>query len=250
MKNYILIIALSTLALPAVADVIIHTSTTPNVVRKAQIREAIRQDETWTAENIQAHPDLFLADSINKCDELSKRIKVQEVAFLRLEKQSKRKCEDAESILKRYTNWLAAAKAEYKKFKAGEVQFPLIVNGIEIEELDFDDLIADALERIDLAKKSRTTNKKIVKKVEIRKKGLKTKSRELISLRRKLSAQLEELKTNQVLAEIGELTDVLNVIKDMSIDLAEDPTKLTIEDLTQGDPDESRQQSVKEFLES
>ena len=47
----------------AMADtVVLSVSDEPSVVRKAALREAIRQDTTWTSENIQRNLLLFLKD--------------------------------------------------------------------------------------------------------------------------------------------------------------------------------------------
>ncbi len=111
------------------------------------------------------------------------------------------------------------------------------------------DRIADALERIELAKKDRTSNLAIAKKVEIRQGVLKTKARELRSLRLKLVQQAEQVKMNAALAEIGELSDVLGVIKDMMLDIDEDPTQLSLDDLTADDPDSKKKSAVRAFLD-
>ncbi len=55
---------------------------------------------------------------------------------------------------------------------------------------------------------------------------------------------------NESLGEIDTLSDVLAVIKDMSLEIAEDPTKFSIDDMTEDDPDAGRKQSSREFLES
>ena len=47
----------------AMADtVVLSVSDEPSVVRKAALREATRQDTTWTSENIQRNLLLFLKD--------------------------------------------------------------------------------------------------------------------------------------------------------------------------------------------
>ena len=54
---------------------------------------------------------------------------------------------------------------------------------------------------------------------------------------------------NEALGEIDELTNVLGTIKDMQLELSEDPTKLSLDDITEEDPDAERKQSAEEFLE-
>ena len=53
---------------------------------------------------------------------------------------------------------------------------------------------------------------------------------------------------NAELAKIGELTDILGVIKDMTLEIDEDPTKLSVEDLTSDDPDAKKKKKVRAFL--
>ena len=104
------------------------------------------------------------------------------------------------------------------------------------------------MERIELAKKEKMDNSAIAKKVAIRKGVLKTKKRELVSLRMKLVQQAEQVKMNAALAEIGNLKDVLGTIKDMMIEIDEDPTKLSVEDLTAEDPNAKRNKKARNFL--
>ncbi len=124
-----------------------------------------------------------------------------------------------------------------------------MVNGYELTEEQLDDKIADALERIELAKAERTANLAIAKKVEIRQGVLKTKTRDLRSLRLKLVQQAEQVKMNAALAEVGDLSTTLGTIKDLILDIDEDPTELSLDDLTAEDPDAAKKKKVREFLD-
>ena len=226
------------------ADTVI-VSDSPTVVRNAEIREAIRQDSTWTSENIQKNPYLFLQDQIRNCDKLKAKIEAQNITLVRMEKQANRKAEEAESMITRYGKFLTDAKTAYK---AANGKWPVSVNGYDLEEEDFNDRVSDAMERVELAKKEAKDNKAISKKVAIRKGVLKTKKRELTSLRMKLVQQAEQVKMNSALAEINSLNDVLGTINDMMIEIDEDPAKLSVEDLTAEDPNARRNKKVSSFL--
>ena len=220
-------------------------SDSPSVVRRAEIREAIRQDSTWTSENIQKNPYLFLQDQIANCDALKAKIEAQNITLVRMEKEANRKAEDAEGMDARFGKFLKDAKAAYKSANG---KWPVSVNGYELDEDDFNDRIADAMERVELAKKEIKDNRAIAKKVSIRKGVLKQKKRDLTSLRMKLVQQAEQVKMNAALAEIGQLNDVLGTIKDMMIEIDEDPRKLSVEDLTAEDPNAKRNKKVSNFL--
>ena len=229
------------------ADTIV-VSDSPTVVRNAELREAIRQDSTWTSENIQRNPYLFLQDQIASCDRLKAKIEAQNITLIRMGKEAVRKADDAGSMLARYEKFLKEAKVAYKAAVA-EDKWPVSVNGYELTQEELDDRIADALERVELAKKEKKDNLAISKKVEIRKGVLKTKKRDLITLRRKLVQQAEQVKMNAALAQIGQLNDVLGTIKDMMLEIDEDPTKLSIDDITEEDPNAKRNKAVQAFLE-
>ena len=218
----------------------------PTVVANAAAREAMRQDTTWTSENIQRNPYLFLQDQIMSCDRLRAKIEAQNITLVRMEKQATRMVEEAESTQARYEKFLKDAKAAYKAAKG---KWPVTVNGYDLEEEELNDKIADAMERIELAKKEKKDNSAIAKKVAIRKGVLKAKKRELVSLRMKLVQQAEQVKMNAALAEIGNLKDVLGTIKDMMLEVDEDPTKLSAEDLTAEDPNVKRERKIKAFLQ-
>lgn len=217
----------------------------PTVVANAAAREAIRQDTTWTSENIQRNPYLFLQEQIASCDRLRAKIEAQNITLIRMEKQATRMVEEAEGTQARYEKFLKDAKAAYKAAKG---KWPVTVNGYDLDEEDLNDKVADAMERIELAKKEKMDNSAIAKKVAIRKGVLKTKKRELVSLRMKLVQQAEQVKMNAALAEIGNLKDVLGTIKDMMIEIDEDPTKLSVEDLTAEDPNAKRNKKARNFL--
>ncbi|MBP5321768.1 MAG: hypothetical protein J6334_12345 [Kiritimatiellae bacterium] len=234
-------------ALGSRADTLI-VSDSPTVVRNAEIREALKQDSTWTSENIQANPYLFLKDQIASCDKLMAKIDAQNITLVRMGKQATRSAEDAGGMVARYEKFLKEAKAAYKAAEAKD-KWPVSLNGFEFDEEELGDKIADALERVELATKERKDNLVIAKKIEIRKGVLKTKKRDLIALRRKLVQQAEQVKMNAALAEIGQLNDVLGIIKDMMIEIDEDPTKLSLDDLTAEDPNAKRNKAVRAFLE-
>lgn len=235
------------LATVCVADTLI-ISGSPRVVRNAEIRETIRQDSTWTSENIQKSPYLFLQDQIASCDRLKAKIEAQNITLIRMGKQAMRTVEDADSTINRYEKFLNDAKVAYKAAVA-EGKWPVLLNGYKLSKDELDDRIADALERVGLARKEKDDNLAIAKKVEIRKGVLKTKKRELITLRRKLVQQAEQVRMNAALAQIGQLNDVLGTIKDMMLEIDEDPTKLSLDDLTAEDPNAKRNKAVRAFLE-
>ena len=224
-------------------------SDSPTVVRNAEIREALRQDGEWTDENIQANPYLFIQDQIRRCDELKAKIEAQKITLTRLGKKAARTVEESDAMIARYTNFLAKAKAAYKQAEATD-SWPVSINGFELDEEQLGDRIADTLERIELAKKDKAANVAIGKKVAARQAVLKTKARELSGLRLKLVQQAEQVKMNAALAEIGELSSVLGVIKDMMLDVDEDPTAPSVDDLTGEDPDAAKKAAVRAFLDN
>lgn len=239
-------IGLSLLAASLFADTVV-ISDDPSVVRNAAIREAVRQDSTWTSENIQKNPYLFLQDQLRNCDKLKDKIEAQNITLVRMEKEAERKSADAASLIKRYTKFLDAAKVAYKAAEDDD-SWPASVNGYEMDEEELSDKIADALERVELAKKDKKSNEAVGKKIGIRKGVLKAKKRELISLRRKLNQQAEQVKMNSALAEIGALEEVLGTVHDLMLEIDEDPAKLSVDDLAAEDPNEKRDSKVRAFL--
>lgn len=228
----------------AFADTVV-VSDSPSVVRRAELREALRQDSTWTSENIAKNPYLFLQEQIANCDRLRAKIEAQNITLIRMEKNARRTVEEAQGSQSRYGRFLKDAKAAYK---AANGAFPVTVNGYDLDEEELNDKIADAMERVELAKKEFSDNTAIAKKVSIRKGVLKKKKRDLTNLRMKLVQQSEQVKMNAALAEIGALNDVLGTIKDMMIEIDEDPTKLSVEDMTEEDPNAKRNKKVNSFL--
>ena len=55
---------------------------------------------------------------------------------------------------------------------------------------------------------------------------------------------------NAALAEIGDLKASLGTIHDMMLEIDEDPTKMSDEDLTAEDPNAQRHKIIKVFLQN
>lgn len=67
-------------------------------------------------------------------------------------------------------------------------------------------------------------------------------------MRKLHTRQLEQVKMNAALAEIKDLQVALGVIKDMMVEIDEDPTKFSLDDITADDPNGTRNKKVKSFL--
>lgn len=230
-----------------IADRVEEAVNTPRVVAKAARREAARQNNTWTSENIQKNPYLFIQDQIRNCDELQAKIEAQTITMVRLNKQSSRMADEAESAIARYTDFLEQAKTAYKAAEASGA-WPVVINGYKLDEDQLADRIADALEGVELARKKRDGVEVIARKTEQRKELLKAKKKELVSLRSQLVQQGEEIKMNAQLAEIKELSNVLTVMKDMMLEI-DDPAVASLEDLTAEVPKAVRKRDIRAFLD-
>lgn len=223
-----------------VADTVVLVQSEPQTPAK-------RYEGKWSPEAVQRDPFGFIQDQIRDCDKLKAKIESQKIALTRLGKQSARTVEESDGTIARYTTFLAAAKKAYKDAEAAN-KWPAVVNGFELDEDALSDRIADALERIELAKKDREAAEALSKKVEIRQRALKAKSRELASLRLKLVQQADHVKTNVALAELGDLSSVLGTIKDMTLEV-ENPSEMSLEDMTAEDPDAKKKAAVRAFLD-
>ena len=208
---------------------------------------AERLEDKWSAEAIQRDPYGFIQDQIRDCDNLKAKIESQKIALTRLGKQAARTIEESDGTVARYTSFLAAAKKAYKEAEAAD-KWPAVVNGFELDEEQLSDRISDALERIEMAKKDRAPAEALAKKVEIRQRALKAKSRELASLRLKLVQQADQVKANATLAELGDLSAVLGTLKDMTLEV-ENPSEASLDDLAVDDPDAKKKAAVRAFLD-
>ena len=218
------------------------------IVDAAKRREEIRQQTTWTSENIQKNPYLFIQDQIRQCDALKAKIEAQTITMTRLAKEAARKIEEDEGMIARYNKLLAACNAAYDEAEKND-KWPVTVNGYEMDEEELGDKIDDAATRIELAEKDKKQNTAIGKKVELRQGVLKKKKREVANLRLKLVQQAEQVKMNAALAEIEGLKDILGTISDMMVEIDEDPTKLSVDDLAEEDPDEAKKARIRAIRE-
>ena len=218
------------------------------VVNASDSRRSTRDEGPWSSAAIQRNPEGFIREQIAQCDHLKAKIEAQRITLTRMGKQAARTIEESDGMVARYSAFLQKAKTAYKAAEASG-RWPTTVDGFTLDEEELSDRIADALERIELAKKDRETNEAVAKKVAIRQGVLKTKARELASLRLKLVQQAEQVKVNAALAEIGDLSSVLGILKDMTLEIDEDPGQLSLDDLTSGNPDAAKKSAVRAFLD-
>ena len=218
------------------------------VVNAQDSREIAQDDSPWSTSMIQKDPEGFIREQIAQCDSLKAKIEAQRITLTRMGKQATRTIEESDGMVARYSAFLQKAKTAYKTAEASG-SWPATVDGFTLDEEQLSDRIADALERIELAKKDKETNEAVAKKVSIRQGVLKTKARELSSLRLKLVHQAEQVKVNAALAEIGDLSSVLGTLKDMTLEIDEDPGQLSLDDLTSGNPDAAKKSAVRAFLD-
>ena len=230
-----------------VADTVIFGQPGPQPSSKRHESEPPPSAERWSSEAIQRDPYGFIQDQIRDCDKLKAKIESQKIALTRLGKQAARTIEESDGTVARYTTFLAAAKKAYKDAEAAD-KWPAVVNGFELDEEQLSDRIADALERIEMAKKDRAPAEALAKKVEIRQRALKAKSRELASLRLKLVQQADQVKANATFAELGNLSAVLGTLKDMTLEV-ENPSEASLEDVMAEDPDAKKKAAVRAFLD-
>lgn len=250
MKNCLMAVAVFSVVWGVYADTVVFNglvNDSPSVVKNAEAREAKRQDSTWTAENIQKNPYLFLQDQIAQCDKLKSKLEAQNITLVRMEKEAVRKAEEADGLTARYTKFLKDAKSAYKAAPATK-RFPVMIGDYEVDEEEFNQLCADAMDRIEMAKKDKKQGAIVSRKVAARKGLLKSKKRELESLRVKLTRQAEQVKMNTALAEIDDLKTTMDTIKDMRLELESDPSKMSLDDLTATDPNAKRNARVNSFL--
>lgn len=229
------------------ADTVIFGQSNPQPSSRRHESKPPPSTERWSSEAIQRDPYGFIQDQIRDCDKLKAKIESQKVALTRLGKQSARTIEESDGAVARYTTFLAEAKKAYKEAEAAN-KWPVVVNGFELDEEQLSDRIADALERIEMAKKDRAPAEALAKKVEIRQRVLKAKSRELASLRLKLVQQADQVKANTTLAKLGDLSAVLGTLKDMTLEV-ENPSEASLDDLAVDDPDAKKKAAVRAFLD-
>ena len=231
-----------------VADTVVFVQSEPQPSSKRNESEPPSAERDASPEAIQKDPLGFIQDQIRDCDKLKAKIESQKIALTRLGKQSARTIEESDGSVARYTAFLAAAKKAYKEAEAAD-KWPAVVNGFELDEDALSDRIADALERIELAKKDREAAVVLGRKVEIRQKAIKAKARELASLRLKLVQQADQVKTNVALAELGDLSTVLGTLRDMALEIENGPTEASLDDLAVDDPDAAKKSAVRAFLD-
>lgn len=183
------------------------------VVRQAKLKERRRQNTQWTAENISAHPDLY----IQQCQEDVQAAISQYDAILlsirRLRNENARKAEEAEQEVARLTRFIDEAKP----FFADEnTVYPVTVSGFTFSKDEFLKTLRRAIKDRERHQAAAAPARQRVKVADVRLSQVENAKESAEETLRTLAMKLEDVKANKALTGVNGIKDTVSGILDFA----------------------------------
>ena len=192
----------------------------PNIVREQQRKERIRQNTTWTAENRQKEPVLFLKAQLEEVDKLEEKLSVQLVELNTKKAEISRKLKVTKANSEKAKAFLDVAKKAYREAAATNA-WPAKVNGFSFSRPTLKTRIVEAASRYEqsapLAAKLTEGSATLQRKIEL----VQSKQRETIELRSKIETAIEMVKLDKTIKGIDGIDNQVSAIANMVEGLGE-----------------------------
>lgn len=192
----------------------------PNIVREQQRKERIRQNTTWTAENRQKEPVLFLKAQLEEVDKLEEKLSVQLVELNTKKAEISRKLKVTKANSEKAKAFLDVAKKVYREAAATNA-WPAKVNGFSFSQPTLKTRIVEAASRYEqsapLAAKLTEGSATLQRKIEL----VQSKQRETIELRSKIETAIEMVKLDKTIKGIDGIDNQVSAIANMVEGLGE-----------------------------
>jgi len=193
---------------------------TPNIIREQRRKEQIRQNTTWTAENRQKEPVLFLKAQLEEVERLEDKLSVQLVELNTKKAEVARKLKVTRANAEKAKAFLDVAKAAYRKAAATN-SWPVMVNGFSFSQPTLKTRIVEASARHEqaapLAAKLTEGAAVLQRKIEM----VQAKQRETIELRSKIESAIEMVKLDKAIKGIDGIDNQVSAIANMVEGLGE-----------------------------
>ncbi len=219
----------------------------PAVVQKEEAKEFLRQQTTWTDENIRDNPYLFVRSQIEKCEGVQKSLAANRIALIRQEKSALRKAAEAEAPVARYKKFLTEARDAYQKANG---VFPVEVIGASFSQEELETRVAEAQELIGKAEAEAARQRTLAKKAQLQQVANMKNQERAKELHQALKLQARQVKEASASTKMDGFKDALSTMHDLMETVDAAPTVLTLDEVLTEDPKESRKQRARDFLKA
>lgn len=152
---------------------------------------------------------------------------------------------EAGSAQKRYSAFLAAAKAEFSAKGAGANAYS--VDGFELSGDELNERVQEALDRVAKSKVDAKKNTTLLKRINIRQDLFRKNMRELMKYRATLVEKAEDVQVNEILGEVKDIAEVVGGLKDIEINVS---SGFTLDEMTADGNEDGRLEGAKNFLKN
>lgn len=222
-------------------------NTTPTIVAEARRKEKHRQDTQWTKENQALHPIEYCQAQLEELDKMAQSLQVQVHSVATAKAGEARKESDAESKISGLAKLLHDAKDAYRVAEASN-NWPIVVNGFRLSREKAQDKIVDAAQKITDLKSIIDRCKQTIVVLEKKSTRLDQEQRKLVSIRERVQATLDDLRTKQVVDGANGIADALNAISDSMASFGHENDDPALDDLMVPDAKESRLLKFNEIM--
>ncbi len=220
---------------------------TPRIVKEQQRKERIRQNNTWTPENIAQHPVEFCQAKLEILQQHSRALEARihetlcEIAAL------KRTIGDNEAMEKNLRKFIDDAKKTYKECEAAN-SWPAKLGGYTFSREKTQEKIIDAAQKLaDIQLNANSTKNKMVA-FEKKLKRHQDEQKKIVKIREQIQGKINDIRTEKIINGDDGIVASLNKISDNLNSLGTDSDDPKVEDIIQPDEKTTREELFKKIM--
>lgn len=220
---------------------------TPDIVRRQQRKERIRQNTKWTAENQALHPLEYCQAQLTELERHASQLDVAAHKIAVSQSTTRRRIADAEAKAAETEKFLAKAKDAYRAAEAAN-SWPMSLNGFALSKEKAQEKIVEAANRIPTLKQDGAALKNTLRLLDKRAEAIVAGRTQLAVVRERIQHTINDLNTKKVLDGEKGISDALNAIADSMAGIGGNVDEPSLDDLMAPAKSDSREATFKEIM--
>lgn len=220
---------------------------TPRVVRDQQRKERIRQNNTWTPENIALHPIEYCQATLEDLQQRSRNLEARAHEKGCAIAAVKREIADNEAMEKNLAKFIEDAKKVYKECEAAN-SWPATLGGFTFSREKTQEKIVDAAQKLASIRAKAASRKNWLVKLEKTLKTTQDEQKRIVKIRETVQNVINDRRIKNVVESDDSTVAILNEIEDSMCDLGANYDDPSIETIIQPDENAVREELFKQIM--
>ena len=220
---------------------------TPQIVKKQQRKERIRQDNSWTPENRALHPIEYCQAQLEEVqrysDELEAMVHEKSCAIAAV----KREIGDIETMSLALDKFLSEAKIKYRECEAAN-SWPITLGGFSLSQEKAQDKMIDAATKLSENKMRVATKKNQLAYLEKTLELTQKEQKRVVKIRESVQNTIDDLRIKKVIDGDNSIVAALNAIEDSIGTLGVDYDDPPIESIIQPESKVTREELFRKIM--